>query len=311
MVGDRVTLDNLDPINATGRIINVLERQNQLTRPKIANITKAMVVSSIQNPILDLQQLDRYVTHILLAGIEPMICISKKDLTTGSDEIEAIQRIYQHLNIPVYTTSIKDLESIQHLFNALQGGCVVFAGPSGAGKSSLINSFRPSLNLKVQEVSEKIQRGQHTTRQVALLAMGNDTYIADTPGFSYLKFDDILPQVLESVFPDFASYRDHCHFHNCLHLDEEECQVKANLENLSETRYESYKIFVTEATHYIEKLQTTSQKQEYGYKKLKKGKDRDISILKLPEKQRETSRRTQKQQILDWTSEEDATLEES
>ncbi len=310
LVGDRVEVDSLDETNATGRVVQVLERQNQLSRPKIANITLAVVVASIDSPPLDLQQLDRYVTHVHAAGVRPVICISKLDLLTDADKLKTVREIYEPLDIPVYFTSIKDDTSVRHLFRAIHGETVVLAGQSGVGKSSLLNALLPELDLAVGEVSDKLQRGTHTTRHVSLIAFEGHTYIADTPGFSYLKFDTIDPHDLEAIFQDFAPYRDQCRFPDCLHLDEVDCAVQANLRYISPSRYESYRVFQEEARAYVDMVQTTSQKEEYGYKTLKKGKKQDLQILKLPEKQRATSRRTQRQQILDWSSEEDDTLEE-
>lgn len=309
VVGDRVDVDNLDEINRTARIVNVLERKNQLARPKIANIDRAVIVASVQNPPLDLQQLDRYVTHVQLARIDPLICISKVDLAEGETFLENVKALYERLGIPVYLTSIHRPQSVGRLFDAIEGETVVLAGQSGVGKSSLLNAYQPGLGLAVQSVSEKLQRGQHTTRHVALISLDKRTYVADTPGFSYLKFDTVSPHAIEAVFPDFAPYRDQCRFDDCLHMEEADCAVKAHLDEIAPSRYESYQVFEEEAREYVELVQTTSQKQEYGYKTLKRGKEKEVHILKLPEKQRQASRRRLKQQVYDWQSDDD-TLEE-
>lgn len=309
LAGDRVVVDNLDEVNGSGRVVQVLERVNQLTRPKVANVTRAMIVASIQNPALEPTQLDRYLIHVQLAGIAPVIAISKVDLADTPAQVEAVSALYEPLGVPVYSTSIRDPGSVQHLFEALRGEIVVLAGQSGVGKSSLLNAYHPGLQLAVGEVSERVRRGQHTTRQVSLIEADAQTLVADTPGFSYLKFDTVPPAAIERVFPEFAPYRDQCRFDNCLHLEESDCAVKANLDKIAPSRYASYRVFQTEARAYVETVQTTSQKQEYGYKTLKKGKEKDIQILKLPEKQRQASRRTLKQEIPEWLDDHD-TLEE-
>lgn len=309
LVGDRVVLDSVDDTNQSARITQVLERSNQLSRPKIANITKAVVVCAVDNPPLELTQLDRYLTHVVLADIAPVLCISKVDLTQNPALPSQIDAIYAPLDIPVHFTSIRQPESVSKLFEELHGEIVVLAGLSGAGKSSLLNAYQPGLSLAVGEVSEKIQRGQHTTRQVSLIALDESTYVADTPGFSLLKFDTVSPAALESAFPEFAPYRAHCRFDNCLHLDEADCAVREHLSDIPASRYDSYRNFQEEAKEYAETVSTTSQKQEYGYKTLTKGKAEELQILKLSQKQRAASRRTEKQRLLDWETEDD-TLEE-
>ncbi len=310
LVGDRVEMDNVDDVNQTGRIVQVCERDNYLTRPKVANVTRALVVYSAKSPDLDFQQLDRYLTQVLIAGIDPMICISKADLVEDDTVLSQAKALYEILGVPVFTASAPQKTGVAAIRAAIAGEVVILAGPSGVGKSSLINAIRPDLNLAVQEVSERAQRGQHTTRQVSLIELDESTLIADSPGFSYLKFDTVLPQEIEAVFVEFAPYRQDCRFDNCLHLDEADCAVKANLEYIAASRYESYMVFQEEAKSYVEVVQTTSQKQEYGFKSLKKGKEKELYILKLPERQRAASRRTLKQQIPDWSAEEDDTLEE-
>jgi ribosome biogenesis GTPase / thiamine phosphate phosphatase len=306
LAGDTVLLDNLDTQNLSGRIVQVLERQTQLSRPKVANITKALIIASIKSPLLSLEQLDRYLTHIQLANVTPMICISKIDLAESPAEILKIRNIYEALGVSVFTTSIRDSSSIGTLFETLKGEIVVFAGPSGVGKSSLLNAYLPGIRLQVGAVSEKIERGQHTTRHVSLIAMDEQTYIADTPGFSFLKFNTVSPVELAQVFPDFTPYQEDCHFDNCLHLQEEGCAVLANRDKIAPTRYQSYMAFQEEAKGYEGTLLAAAQKKESGYKTLQKSNKGSIRILKLNEKQREGSRRTKKQQIADWSEEDES-----
>jgi ribosome biogenesis GTPase len=182
----------------------------------------------------------------------------------------------------------------------VQGKITVLAGPSGSGKSSLLNALNSDLQLRVGEISEKIQRGQHTTRHVELLMPDeNDdtTLIADTPGFSNLKFNTVLPVQIAKIYRDFADLREQCVFSDCLHLDEEGCAVLANQEDIAASRYASYRDLMSEARQYKAEADAASQKDEFGYKKIdRKGKN-SLKILRLKGKDRDLSRRRVKQQF--------------
>ncbi len=308
ITGDNVVLDNLDPINQTARIIQIQTRKNQLPRPKIANVDQVIIVHPFREPDFDYEQLNRFLTHTALAGVDAIICVSKSDLgqeepEKARQEKEAITQLYQEqLNIPVIFTSIHDENSLASLKDKIKDKVSVLAGLSGAGKSSLLNRLNPNLEIKVQEVSEKISRGTHTTRHVELIHVSKEILIADTPGFSNLKFNTILPQNIEKIFPDFAPFRAHCSFANCLHLPEiniDDCAVQKDLESESPKthplRYTSYQALIAEALEYKKEQRKSSKKEEYGHKTIHaKGKEKK-QIIRLKSKAREGSRRTAKQ----------------
>lgn len=301
LVGDFVELDNINSSAGTARINRVLPRTNAISRPKLANVDQVLVVYSLREPLFDPNQMDRYLTHIELAGITPVLCVSKADLAESDDELARIRDTYEaKLGYRLLFTSVNNPAALQPIRDLAQGKITVLAGPSGSGKSSLLNALNPNLQLRVGEVSEKISRGQHTTRHVELLSLFNesqDTLIADTPGFSNLKFTYVLPIQLEAAMRDFAPYRGQCAFSDCLHVDEEGCAVRQNLDSIAESRYQSYLDMLAEARLYKEEANSTSQKQEFGYKQLdRKGKE-SVRILRLKEKNRDASRRTLKQQV--------------
>jgi ribosome biogenesis GTPase len=298
LVGDTVVIDSRDETNHTARISRVEERFNMLSRPKIANIDQVVIVHPLEEPAFSPYQLDRYLTHVELAGLTPVICISKCDLAASPAALEEIRTLYETtLDYSLVFTSVHQPQTMDRLWQVIDNKMSVLAGLSGAGKSSLLNRLNPDFQLKVQEVSDKIARGQHTTRHVELLEVRPDTYVADTPGFSNLKFNYVLPEQIEAVYRDFAPYRDSCEFSNCLHLDEPGCAVLENLDAVSETRYQSYQEMLDEARQYEQEVQATSRKNEFGYKTIhRKGKEA-LQILRLKEKSREASRRVMKQEI--------------
>jgi len=289
LVGDWVELDNLDISQFTGRICQILPRDNNLTRPKIANVDQVIVVYSIQQPAFDSQQLDRYLTHATLAGIPVAICLSKCDLAESEADITAIQSLYHEtLGYPLIATSIQQPDRLEQFQKLAARQVTVLAGPSGVGKSSLLNALKPDLQLRVGEVSDKIERGQHTTRNVSLIKIQPDTFVADTPGFSHLKFDTVLPIQIAEAFPEFAEAN--CEFRDCLHMpDSEGCDREGHI---SESRYTSYCAFVAEAMNYKLHAQQSSSKEEFGFKQTNQA-----NILKLKSKNRQVSRRTERQQV--------------
>ncbi len=301
LVGDWVTLDSVNPMNATARIHSIAPRKNQISRPKIANVDQAIVVYSLKEPAFDTTQMDRYLTHVLLANVTPLLCITKMDLMASEAEREAISTIYeQALGYSILYLSQKDPVTLAPVVAQTKNRVTVLAGPSGSGKSSLMNSLNPALQLRTGEISEKISRGQHTTRHVELLAPipeDNQTWIADTPGFSNLKFSYALPLDIERVFADFAPYRNDCEYTDCLHQDEAGCAVQAYLEAILPSRWESYISFIAEARLFETEQRATSQKEEFGFKTLnRKGKD-SVQILRLKGRDRDDSRKRQKQLV--------------
>ena len=301
LVGDHVTLDNVDPVNNTARIIKIAPRRNLISRPKIANVDQVIVVHPYKEPDFDTTQVDRYLIRIALSQLPAVVCVSKSDLVDDREStLDDIKALYHtQLGYPVVFTSIYEAEELNILKAKCQQKISVMAGPSGGGKSSLLNALNPKLNLKTGDVSAKIERGQHTTRHVELVAVGNETFIADTPGFSQLRFDDVLPRQLENAFHEFSPYRSQCSFSDCLHKDEDGCAVLSSTgaDKIPESRYASYRLFLEEALTYKQQAQDSSDKSEYGYKKIQGKGNKEVNILRLKEKNREASRRTQRQQV--------------
>ncbi|MCA9788901.1 MAG: ribosome small subunit-dependent GTPase A, partial [Cyanobacteria bacterium HKST-UBA05] len=309
-------------------------RQSQLSRPKVANVKQVLVVCATRQPDLDPQQLDRYLTHVTLAGLTPLICFNKVDLLDPEalQTLESIKARYEALGIAVVLSSIFQPHSIATLRQQLGDTSTVLAGASGVGKSSLINALLPQAELDVKAVSSKQQRGRHTTRSVTLLPLTEQTTeqaagqageaeknplsstIVDSPGFSYLKFDQVTPQQLEASFPEFAPLRPACRYNNCLHEphqttaveDEAYCAVLANADQLDTARLASYHTFLAEAHAAQDTLAAQGNTEEATYKTLHggKGKDQDLRILKLKTKQRAASRRKERQQLSTMTLDE-------
>lgn len=241
LVGDNVCMDVIDQEAHTGNVAEILPRKNQLIRPAVANIDQALVVFATQSPRPNFNLLDRFLITMEYQQVNTVICFNKCDLTT-EEELKALAGIYGKSGHPVLLTSAKTGRGREELDCILKGRTTAVAGPSGVGKSSLINSLQAEIQMETGMVSEKIERGRHTTRHSQLICIADGTYIMDTPGFSTLYLEQLGKEELSRYFAEFASYERECRFQGCSHSHEPDCGVKAALERgeISRSRYENY-----------------------------------------------------------------------
>ena len=224
-----------------GMVESILPRRNSFVRPAVANVDTLVVFAANVNPVTEPFLIDRVAAIAGDQGVEVVLCVNKCDLDPAIDLV----RIYEKAGFPVICTSAETGDGVEQLRSILKGKLTAFTGNSGVGKSSILNRLCPQLQLPVGEVSEKLGRGRHTTRHVELYCLEEDTYVADTPGFSSFdtdQMDIILKENLQYAFPDFGPYIGECRFDDCSHRKEPGCAVRAALEagDLEPTRYDSY-----------------------------------------------------------------------
>ena len=249
LVGDRVQC-SLDA-NGKGRIDKVEDRKNWFVRPAVANIDALVFMAANTNPVTDPFLIDRVSVIAAEAGCELVICINKVDIDRG----DRLYDIFSKAGFTVIRTSAETGEGGNALLDVLRGKVCAFTGNSGVGKSSILNVLLPGIHIETGEVSEKLGRGRHTTRHVELYELGEDTYIADTPGFA--SFDIEMMQTIDKEqlqydFIEFAPYLGSCRFNDCAHLKEPGCAVTAALAEgqIGESRYSSYvKLYELTAQH--------------------------------------------------------------
>ena len=241
LVGDWVEITVLDEAKKSGNIVEILERKNELIRPAVANIDQALVVFAVTKPKPHFNLLDRFLVMMESRGIPVILCFNKKDVAT-EQEIQKLQEIYETCDYQMIFTSAFQKENVEEVKKLLRGKTTAIAGPSGVGKSSLINLLQPEACMETGSISEKIERGKHTTRHSELIRIDADTYIMDTPGFSSLYTNAFEKEEFKYYFREFALYEGQCKFIGCDHIHEPGCAVKQALEEgkIHPSRYQNY-----------------------------------------------------------------------
>ena len=247
LVGDDVELEVLDQQEKEGNIRKILPRRSRLIRPAVANIDQALVIFAIRKPEPNFNLLDRFLIMMEQQGLPSVICFNKSDIASAQDRAD-LQSAYETCGYQVFFISVKEEEGLREVRRVLQGKTTTVAGPSGVGKSSLINCLYPQAGMETGAVSEKIDRGRHTTRHSELFALDGESYIMDTPGFSSLQLFDMEKEELKDFYPEFREYEDGCRFRGCVHVSEPGCSVKAALAEgrISKVRYHNYTVLYEE-----------------------------------------------------------------
>lgn len=274
-------------------IIKRKKRINSILKPHVANIDLMLVVCSIKEPELDFNQLDRYLTYLKSQNIPCSICFNKEDLDNNLEETkQKINKIYSNLNYKTFFVSAKNHLDLTDLKEYIKNKTIALCGMSGVGKTTLLNSLTEN-SLKTNIVSKKTQRGQHTTRHVEIIDF-HDFKIMDTPGFSCLKFNYILPKDLIELFDDLKLYKDECKYSNCTHdnIENKNCGIINNLDKINPSRFESYLCFLEETREYKEEISKKSIKQEAHKKQVG-----NLILTKVSKRKRLSSRKTQKQNL--------------
>lgn len=239
-VGDVVSV-NIE--ESLGYVVEIHKRKNFFVRPPIANIDVLLIVSSVSDPAPDTVFIDKMIITALANNVLPVLCFNKADLKNDSDKIV---ESYKQSGFKVFVTSTVQKTGTEEVKNYItSSGVTAVCGFSGVGKSSLLNTIMNNQAFETGAISEKLNRGKHTTRHVELIELCDGAYIADTPGFSSVSLSESLDcDELINFYPDFSDYTDGCKYRDCNHTTDKFCGVcdAVNDEKIPRFRYENYKM---------------------------------------------------------------------
>ncbi|MDD6319344.1 MAG: ribosome small subunit-dependent GTPase A [Oscillospiraceae bacterium] len=247
VAGDNVILSN------DGTMIDEIKpRRNVFVRPPVANLDVLFIVASTTQPSPSTLILDELISSAVYKEVQPVLVITKADLT----QADTLKEDYRLSTIPLICLNYETGEGLDEVRAQIKGNLCAFCGNSGVGKSTLLNAIAPELKRETGQISQKLGRGRHTTREAEIFEVCGGR-IADTPGFASIdaqKICRIPKEDLQHTFPEFEPYFGQCRFTGCSHRTEKGCAVRAALEDgkISPTRYQSYLTMYEEASQWKE-----------------------------------------------------------
>ena len=250
-VGDEVGIDNIDFKSKRAVITSLKKRKNLLARPSVANISNIYITFSVEEPELNLSQVNRFLISAESMGVEVSLVLTKCDLISNKRRSFLLDK-FGKWGYQVITLNLQKSDYFKNLLVELkQKECSIFMGPSGVGKTTLLNMIIPGLQNSTAPVSNKIKRGKNTTRNVELFSLSNQSYIVDTPGFNMqpLEVDiRLLPNLYSEIYKQVIDEEIKCKFRNCLHVGDEGCNLNKSFE-----RYSFYKEMIESTkSHYYQ-----------------------------------------------------------
>ena len=248
-VGDEVIVDQIDIGRKRAIVESLAKRNNLLERPSVANISNIYVICSVDEPKLNLSQVNRFLIYSEKLGVEVSLVLTKCDLITEDRRLFLVHK-FKQWGYEVITLNLNNSNDFKNLLIELKTKkCSIFMGPSGVGKTTLLNKIIPGLQNRIAPVSSKIRRGKNTTRNVELFSLSKNSYIVDTPGFNMQTLEiknRELPNLFPEIYEQVVKQELKCKFRDCLHINDKGCNLDKNFE-----RYVFYKEMIESSmSHY-------------------------------------------------------------
>jgi len=250
-VGDEVAIEKIDLKSKRAVITSLKKRKNLLVRPSVANISNIYVIFSVEEPQLNLSQVNRFLISAESMGVEVSLVLTKCDLISDKRRSFLLDK-FGKWGYQAITLNLKKSDDFNNLLAELnKKECSIFMGPSVVGKTTLLNMIIPGLQNSTAPVSNKIKRGKNITRNVELFSLSNQSYIVDTPGFNMqpLEVDiKLLPNLYPEIYKQVIEEGIKCKFRDCLHLEDEGCNLNKSFE-----RYSFYREMIESSkSHYYQ-----------------------------------------------------------
>ena len=250
-VGDIV---DFEEDNESKVIVNIHDRKNYIIRKSsnlskqsqiiASNVDQAFLIVTVNYPLTTTTFIDRFLATAEAYRIPVRLIFNKIDRyrPNDKDRLNELKGIYERIGYKCFEISAKNGTHLDVIRTALKGQINLLSGHSGVGKSTLINAIQPGLDLKTGEISEAHSQGKHTTTFSEMFELDFGGYIIDTPGIRGFGTIDMEKEEIWHFFPEMFAISKDCQFHNCSHIHEPKCAVKAAVEKgeISLTRYESY-----------------------------------------------------------------------
>ena len=246
--GDRVFVES--DRSGAKQIVSRAERFSEFSRwnakrkapqTMAANLDLVVCVSSPVSPPFRPRFIDRIQVTCEIEKLPLLILLNKSDQGVSQDITERLG-VYGETGCTVIQCSALTGNSMNEIKHEINGRRSVFIGQSGVGKTSLLNWLLPGPERQVGEISNKNNRGRHTTRFGTLLNNPAGGWIIDTPGIREFEIVDIDQIDLGFHFPDIAARREDCKMPTCTHDHEPGCAVQLAVKrgDIHIDRYESY-----------------------------------------------------------------------